>query len=654
MVLFVLLSFTACNIGDGFDEIDPEPEIAVSPKIVQLARFNSCDAFVSDYRDVLKEYVDSYLDNYTDCSSYEFGDDVIEASMDSDGATTSSEVGSSSEVNFTGTNLQEADVDEADLMKTDGEYIYLATIDGVDIYKAWPLVEFSLKTSVALDYAASELFLYEDKLVSMSSYRDDADYYMQFTRINVIDISDPATPIIEETKDLPGSYLSSRLVDGVLHVALASATNYSLEYPAYDYNDKSAGCTGDSSAMARLEIAINSARAVNYANIDELTIDDVIVSNEATVDVPIDCTNLYGDGAEGVKNITGLFSLNLNSQTKQEKLSFVRGYAAHVYASTQSVYLAGTEGYNNTYFHRFGINANSLHAYTGSGAVSGYIKDSFSMSEYENTFRIATTVGSTWSVSTMYNNVYVLDATKAEIAELGRVEKLAEDEWIYAVRFIRDKGYVVTFKKVDPLFVIDLSEPTNPKVAGELKIPGFSTYLHVLDDDHIIGLGKDAEDMSSFAWFQGVKLAVFDVSDPGTPSVADDLIIGGRGSDSEALYEHRAFNFDATSGILALPITLYENSNGESDYGEFSYVGVHLYHIDPDTGIETLAEVPLGDTYTTGIYRTMMIGDDDEQGLYVLSSDSLYLLDMNDDYKQLAKESVDPACGSYWCGSYWW
>ena len=653
MVLFVLLSFTACNLGEKIN--DPNLEIANPPKVVRLERFNSCDDFVSDYRSVLKEYVDESLDSYSECSSYELGgggDDVESSSMDSDGVMASPESGSDSGASFTGTNLQEGGVDEADLMKSDGEYIYLASSGGVSIYKAWPLAAFGLIAEIDLDYDASELFLYNNKLISISSYRSEDSYNAHYTRINVIDITDPASPIVEEVKDVPGSYKSSRLVDGVLHVALANYTNYNLTYPTYDYMDKSSSCSGDASATARLNAAINTARADNYAKIDTLSIDDIIVSNEATVGVSIDCANLYGDGATGITNITGLFSLNLGGDISQEKLSFVRGYTAHVYASTQAVYLAGTESYNNTYFHRFAINATGLHAYTGSGAVSGYIKDSFSMSEYENTFRIATTVGSFWTTSTMYNNVYVLDATKSEITELGRVEKLAEGEWIYAVRFIRDKGYVVTFKKVDPLFVIDLSNPDNPKVAGELKVPGYSTYLHLLDDDHLIGLGKDAEDMGSFAWYQGVKLATFDVSNPTTPLVDDELIIGSRGSDSEALYDHHAFNFDATSGILALPITLYENGTGESDYGDFSYSGVHLYHIDSDTGIETLAEVSLNDEVYTSIHRTMMIGDEEEKGLYILSSDSLYLLDMNNAYTQLGKEDVSLGCASYWCYYY--
>jgi uncharacterized secreted protein with C-terminal beta-propeller domain len=169
------------------------------------------------------------------------------------------------------------------------------------------------------------------------------------------------------------------------------------------------------------------------------------------------------------------------------------------------------------------------------------------MDEYGSYFRIQT---SGWTT-----NVYVLDMN---LTTVGKLEDLAPGENFHSARFMGDRGYLVTFKKTDPLFVIDLSNATNPRVLGELKIPGYSDYLHPYDETHLIGVGKNTieADEGDFAWYQGIKISLFDVSDVTNPIEMANYVIGDRGSDTPVLYDHKAFLFDTSKNLLVIPVTV--------------------------------------------------------------------------------------------------
>jgi len=235
-------------------------------------------------------------------------------------------------------------------------------------------------------------------------------------------------------------------------------------------------------------------------------------------------------------------------------------------------------------------------SFVAEGAVPGKILNQFSMDEHKGNFRIATTVG--WNG---YNNVYVLDK---DMNTVGRLEGLAPGESIYSSRFMGDKGYIVTFKKVDPLFVLDLSDPTNPKILGKLKIPGYSDYLHPIDENHLIGLGKDsiASQYGDFAWYQGIKMAIFDVSDVNNPIELHKIIIGDRGTDSYALHDHKAFLFDKEKELLVIPVTLAEISDEDKqrsdeevgnwpNYGEYTFQGAMIFNVNTTNGFSELGRI---------------------------------------------------------------
>jgi hypothetical protein len=187
----------------------------------------------------------------------------------------------------------------------------------------------------------------------------------------------------------------------------------------------------------------------------------------------------------------------------------------------------------------------------------------------------------------------VLRQGELGLETVGVLDQIAPTEDIRSVRFDGKRAFIVTFKKTDPLFVIDLADPTKPSIAGELKIPGFSTYMHMLDESHLLAIGLDAEDHGSFAYFQGVLLQIFDVSDPKNPTMSARYVIGTRGSTSEALTNHLAFNYFAPKHLLAVPMTVCEGSNGGSSYGrDLTFGGLMVFDVQADTGISYRGGVP--------------------------------------------------------------
>jgi uncharacterized secreted protein with C-terminal beta-propeller domain len=219
------------------------------------------------------------------------------------------------------------------------------------------------------------------------------------------------------------------------------------------------------------------------------------------------------------------------------------------------------------------------------------------MDEDGGYFRIATTKSQTWSQFSdkaeqeSYSNLYVLDEN---LKTVGSLEKLAAGERIYSVRFMQGRAYLVTFEQTDPLFVIDLKDPNNPKVLGQLKIPGFSNYLHPYDETTLIGIGKETGE-SEFGGVitKGIKLSLFDVSDVANPKEINKYEMGGRGSDSIALSDHKAFLFSREKNLLVIPVTIMESSN-PNDYGKFSFSGATVFKVDK-TGFELKGRIDHSD-----------------------------------------------------------
>jgi uncharacterized secreted protein with C-terminal beta-propeller domain len=312
-----------------------------------------------------------------------------------------------------------------------------------------------------------------------------------------------------------------------------------------------------------------------------------------------------------------------------------------------------------TVVQKIGIENGNIE-YRGKGEVPGRLLNQFSMDENNGYFRVATTVQGTWNwrtgeqASPSTNNVYILDSS---MNTAGKLEDLAPGESIYSARFMGDRCYLVTFKKTDPLFVIDLSDPYNPGVLGKLKIPGYSDYLHPYDENHIIGIGKETVEAEEwgrdFAWYQGVKLSLFDVSDVENPKEISKYVIGDRGTDSYALHDHKAFLFSRDKKLLVIPILLaeineeqYPGGVPDNAYGEYVFQGAYVFSLDLESGFQlkgTVTHVEDGSLEKSGWYwyspysvqRSLYIGD----SLYTVSQGMVKANSM-DGLNELAKVSL--------------
>ena len=274
------------------------------------------------------------------------------------------------------------------------------------------------------------------------------------------------------------------------------------------------------------------------------------------------CGSFYKPTIQLGLDLLSIIELDLADPGAPFEVTTTLGNVGTVYASQTAIYAASytydywfwssDEAGNAGEFsmlHKFDLSEGKVQ-YSASAKIPGHILNQFSIDEHKAHVRVATTSQDWTSEVGPSSAVYVLDAG---LTQVGSVGNLGVGEQIYSARFMGDRGYVVTFKKTDPLYSLDLSSPTDPKVGGELKIPGFSTYIHPLGEDHLLTIGRDTFDNGSWVSIDGVAVQIFDVSDISNPTQAHKEVFGSGGTSSEALYDHKAFNFFANKGLLCIP-----------------------------------------------------------------------------------------------------
>ena len=268
------------------------------------------------------------------------------------------------------------------------------------------------------------------------------------------------------------------------------------------------------------------------------------------------------------QEISNVLQEYLESLSMEERTNLMK----QVEEKMNKIYEEIAKQMERTIIHKISIDNGKIE-YKIQGYAPGNVLNQFSMDEYNGYFRIATTT-SGYGTAESKNHVYVLDS---ELNIVGKLEDLASGERIYSARFIGNKAYMVTFRQIDPLFVIDLENPTNPNVLGYLKIPGVSDYLHPYDENHIIGVGRDATEEGRML---GMKLSLFDVTDVENPTEISKYIIGERGTSSEALNDHKAFLFSRAKNLLVIPVQLAEGGK----YNIFQ--GAYVFSLDIENGFD--------------------------------------------------------------------
>jgi hypothetical protein len=380
----------------------------------------------------------------------------------------------------------------------------------------------------------------------------------------------------------------------------------SLGLPEVDWNLSGEDLEADLDAkreQARqiLELVIETMVA-NW-NVDEMLPQWRDSAGSGQFEPMYDCQDLYRPSNVSQYNMLSLFHVDIEEDTTDATGLMSNGWT--VYASQDNLYVAQTSrwwwwGWGDinldTHIHKFELNPDAEPEYTSSGSVAGWIYDQFAMSEYDGHLRVASTELDWWWGSNLDdedigNNVTVLqDVGNGLLREVGSVTGIAPGEQIMACRMMGEKGYVVTFEQTDPLFTIDLANPLAPEVIGELHIPGFSTYLHPMDGDHLLAIGMAGLDDGTLT---GMAVNILDVTDFANPLLEHQYEITNPDAGwswSEALWEHHAFTYHRD--VLTIPAYRYdytENSDGSYDYDYFS--GAISFAIDDVDGISMIGEV---------------------------------------------------------------
>ena len=543
----------------------------------------------------------------------------------------------SAQQEFSTTNVQVQGVDEGDIVKTDGNYIYHVNRERVVITKVD--APENMKVVSTLEYIdknlnPQELYLYDQRLIVIGTSRAyfpvrimeneiQKEIYpaprssQRSVKVLVYDMTDRANLKLLREVELEGDYVSSRKVGSALYLI----ANDRLNYNRIQNNEKNITPSYRDTALKE-----------DYINIgyDSIHYFPSTIHNNYMIVAGID---VEGNDAANVSTYLGA--------------------GENIYASTGNLYVA-VSNYSRTYGRSASEDSTQLYkfamkdaqvTYLCKGEVPGTILNQFSMDEKDNTFRIATTKGNVWATGERIskNALYILDSM---LSITGRVEDMAPGEKIYSVRFMGDRAYVVTFKTVDPLFVIDLKDPEKPAILGALKIPGYSDYLHPYDENHIMGFGKDTVEIKGQAYYLGMKVALFDVTDVTNPIQKFSEMIGDRGTDSELLSNHKALLFSREKNMLAFPVTLmeikdsYENvkMSNSLQYGEFAFQGALVYQLDLEKGFQLKGKIThlteedyikAGNSWYNSdknVQRIIYIGDN----LFTLSNQMIKANDMED------------------------
>jgi inhibitor of cysteine peptidase len=482
---------------------------------------------------------------------------------------------------YSTTNIQVEGVDEADIVKTDGQYLYIVIDGKVVIVKAYPPEEAVVLSKIEVDGAIAGIFINGDRLALFENTAPvyDVEPYepgrrfitpqQQRVTIKVYDLSDREEPVLKRDLAVDGYYVGSRMIGSFVYV-IVNGSVYGI-----DNQPVTPGIYSDG------------------------TVTDVPASEIWHSDVP-DYSYMF----------TTIMAVSLeDDDLEPAHQTLLVGAASGLYVSTANIYITfpgqaveatamtGVMPENfyctpKTTIHRIHIDDGVIEL-DGSGEVPGRLLNQFSMDEHQGFFRVATTTDdySREDGVTLTNQVYILDDA---LDIVGRLENLAPGERIHSARFMGNRCYLVTFRNIDPLFVIDLKDPYNPRVLGELKVTGYSDYLHPYDENHIIGIGKEAiAENENFAWYQGVKISLFDVSDVSAPKEIAKYEIGDRGTDSPVLSDHKALLFDRSRNLLVVPVLVAEIDAADYPYGipphaygEPVWQGAYVFNISLEKGLE--------------------------------------------------------------------
>ena len=554
-----------------------------------------------------------------------------------------------SSTDYSKTNIQVENVDEADITKTDGSYIYSLSDNNVIISDVRNPENIKIASKITVGTGAPEdIVLYNNKLVIISS---DGNYSKQNTIVYVYNIDDKEHPYSVKNYTLYEPYYTTRCIGNMLYVissgTLRKENSEVITYYKEDYEHK--------------DIGLNNIKYLKDIKTNTQTLISSVDLNNLEENINVQSYLIDIDNAYISENSIYLADTSYEYSYKKRKitppiytlftLKGVFGPASYV---EKSDYSYTSDNYTKTNIYKFDIKNGKIE-YNSKTKLDGQIINQFSLDEFDNNLRVA-----------IYNNdgskVVILDN---KLNKLGETSYLAKGEKMYSSRFIGNKAYLVTYKTVDPLYVFDLSNPTNPKVLGELKIPGYSTYLHPYDETHLIGIGMETKETvnrnsqgkvySTTARITGMKMALFDVSNLRNPIQISSTVIGDSRTTSAILTNHKALLFSKEKELLAIPVNNYnedfeinnstDNSTLINSYTSYNkkYVseGYLVYKINLTDGFKLKGAIThKSDTSNTNYYyytrSRLLRGMYINNNLFTVSEDKLKVNNL-DDLKQISE-----------------
>lgn len=636
----ILPLFLAAPLVAGLAACTPADILAPpAAGAAELTDFGSCEELLGYFQEHALEQVGPWGFGSGHGYGYGYGDVVTMADGDdaaSDSAASSMEsAGGEVGTDFSGTNNQEEGVEEPDLVQTDGEIIVTVRDGRLSVVDAASAQVVGKVRLPMRGEGSSELLLDRDAaraLVLTTEWsgggwspvarEDGLTAYPAFgierTVVTSVDLSEPATPVVTGTVRLEGSYRSARMHDGTARVVMVT------QPPGLTFVNPR-----DGSLRAEDE-----AEEANRAIIQESTVEDWLPHLQTLDGTRSDGTELAVacDDVARPPEFAGLATMSVltfdvgSGGPLPTSASGLVANGSTVYASTDRLVVAtspweawpmsgvapGGAQSVDTALHTFDLSQEGRTPYVASGWVEGRLLNQFALDEQDGIIRVATTTDMSSEPSS--SSLVVLAEEGRKLVEQGRVDDLGITERIYAVRYLSpDLAAIVTFRETDPLYLVDTSDPTAPTVAGELKIPGYSAYLHPIGEGRLLGVGQDATDEGRTT---GLQVSVFDVSDPTAPARLSQVHL--KDTYSEAEYEHRAFLWWAPTGQVVLPANSWSQNK--------DWVGVVSMRVDGQDVLEG-PRLQLGGS-DLGIWdnarRTLVIGDQ----LWVLGGSTLRAADL--------------------------
>lgn len=583
-IIILLIIFIGYKVTRDDDDVEL---IEISSKAELEAIYNRTEGASMPFRlltlpfSVFGEM--SYSYPYITNSDIFKGDGIAPSDFTADSASTTDSITTTQPTKeYSTTNIQVENVDEADITKTDGDYIYSLSEEKVIITDVRDENQIKIASEIEQndsDIIPIDLILYNNKLVVISEEIESSTIYSRnydnITFVSIYDISDKENPKEVKNYQLEQPYYTSRCIDGRLYVISSGyLKEENDEIVTYYYEDG-----------VQIDPGYKNIKRIKDLNTDAQTILSMLDLNNINEKVKVNSYLMDVENAYVSEN--NIYLLDEKYEWKYSgtpEISSIFGFKGILGAFSNDYYENEDSGtYTNIY--KFNLLEDGSIKYDKKAKEKGETINQFSIDEYAGNLRMAL-YDSEGSRVVIFNN---------EMEKIGETEALAEGERMYSSRFLGNKAYLVTYKTIDPLFVIDLSNPERPEVLGELKIPGYSTYLHPYDENHLIGIGMQTEERvnrdssgrirSTSAVITGMKMALFDVTDVNNPVQISETIIGDSRTTSAILTNHKALLFSKEKQLLAIPVNNYtedfeiENSSDEYDSIVSSYTNYNKQYV---------------------------------------------------------------------------